>query len=232
MVWLHAQCVVRVQTAGGKQRQPKIGKGKTMCCDETVVMVGCEVPNFEMEVYDPVNRKFGKISLEELKKQGKWTVLVFYPADFTFVCPTELADLAEKQEQLKKLGVEVISVSTDTKFSHLAWRDSEKLLENVKYLMGADPTGKVSRLFGVYDCNTGLALRGTFVISPQGKLVSSEVNFYNVGRNADELVRKMEANVYLAAHPDEACPAKWKQGAKTLKPSEAMVGKVYEALKG
>lgn len=203
-----------------------------MCCDETVVMVGCEVPNFEMEVYDPVNRKFGKISLEELKKQGKWTVLVFYPADFTFVCPTELADLAEKQEQLKKLGVEVISVSTDTKFSHLAWRDSEKLLENVKYLMGADPTGKVSRLFGVYDCNTGLALRGTFVISPQGKLVSSEVNFYNVGRNADELVRKMEANVYLAAHPDEACPAKWKQGAKTLKPSEAMVGKVYEALKG
>ncbi|MGC8744189.1 MAG: peroxiredoxin [Verrucomicrobiia bacterium] len=203
-----------------------------MCCDETVVTVGCEVPNFEMEVYDPVNRKFGKISLEELKKQGKWTVLVFYPADFTFVCPTELADLAEKQEQLKKLGVEVISVSTDTKFSHLAWRDSEKLLENVKYLMGADPTGKVSRLFGVYDHNTGLALRGTFVISPQGKLVSSEVNFYNVGRNADELVRKMEANVYLAAHPDEACPAKWKQGAKTLKPSEAMVGKVYEALKG
>ncbi|MGB9601383.1 MAG: peroxiredoxin [Verrucomicrobiia bacterium] len=203
-----------------------------MCCDETVVMVGNEVPNFEMEVYDPVNRKFGKISLEELKKQGKWTVLVFYPADFTFVCPTELADLAEKQEQLKKLGAEVISVSTDTKFSHLAWRDSEKLLENVKYLMGADPTGKVSRLFGVYDSNTGLALRGTFVISPQGKLVSSEVNFYNVGRNADELVRKMEANVYLAAHPDEACPAKWKQGAKTLKPSEAMVGKVYEALKG
>lgn len=203
-----------------------------MCCDETVVMVGNEVPNFEMEVYDPTKRKFGKISLDELKKQGKWTILVFYPADFTFVCPTELADLAEKYEQLKKLGAEVISVSTDTKFSHLAWRDSEKLLENVKYLMGADPTGKVSKLFGVYDPNTGLALRGTFIINPQGKLVSSEVNFYNVGRNADELVRKMEANVYLAAHPDEACPAKWKQGAKTLKPSEAMVGKVYEALKG
>lgn len=203
-----------------------------MCCDETVVMVGNEVPNFEMEVYDPTKRKFGKISLDELKKEGKWTILVFYPADFTFVCPTELADLAEKYEQLKKLGAEVISVSTDTKFSHLAWRDSEKLLENVKYLMGADPTGKVSKLFGVYDPNTGLALRGTFIINPQGKLVSSEVNFYNVGRNADELVRKMEANVYLAAHPDEACPAKWKQGAKTLKPSEAMVGKVYEALKG
>jgi peroxiredoxin (alkyl hydroperoxide reductase subunit C) len=200
-------------------------------CENAIVTVGMEVPNFEMETYQPAERKFGKISLEELKKQGKWTILVFYPADFTFVCPTELADLAEKYEQLKKLGAEVISVSTDTKFSHLAWKDTEKLLEKVIYPMGADPTGKVSRLFGVYDANTGLALRGTFIISPKGVLVSSEVNFYNVGRNADELLRKMEANVYLAKHPDEACPAKWKQGAKTLKPSEAMVGKVYEALK-
>jgi len=203
----------------------------TLMCENAIVTVGMEVPNFEMETYQPAERKFGKISLEELKKQGKWTILVFYPADFTFVCPTELADLAEKYEQLKKLGAEVISVSTDTKFSHLAWKDTEKLLEKVTYPMGADPTGKVSRLFGVYDANTGLALRGTFIISPKGVMVSSEVNFYNVGRNADELLRKMEANVYLAQHPDEACPAKWKQGAKTLKPSEAMVGKVYEALK-
>ncbi len=202
-----------------------------MCCEE-VVHVGCEVQNFEMEIYDPVGQKFGKISLDDLKRQGKWVILFFYPADFTFVCPTELADLAEKYEQLQKLGAEVISVSTDTKFSHLAWQQSEKLLENVKFPMGADPTGKVSKQFGVYDCNTGLALRGTFIINPQGKLVSSEVNFYNVGRNADELVRKLEANVYLAAHPEEACPAKWKQGGKTLKPSEKMVGKVYEALKG
>lgn len=203
------------------------------CCNETetaTVSVGMNVPDFEMEVFDPVNRAFGKASLAEFRKQANWTVLVFYPADFTFVCPTELADLAEKHAALKKLGAEVVSVSTDTKFSHLAWRDSEKLLANVNYLMGADPTGKVSRLFGVYDEATGLALRGTFIINPAGKLVSAEVNFYNVGRNADELLRKMEANVYLMAHPDEACPAKWAQGAKTLKPSEKMVGKVYEAL--
>ncbi|MHB1309182.1 MAG: redoxin domain-containing protein [Limisphaerales bacterium] len=200
--------------------------------EPTLASVGMQVPNFEMETYQPATREFGKVSLEQLKAAGKWTVLVFYPADFTFVCPTELADLAEKYEALKKLGAEVLSVSTDTKFSHLAWRDAERLLAEVKYPMAADPTGVVSRLFGVYDGGSGLALRGTFIINPQGKLVTSEVNFYNVGRNADELLRKMEANVYLAAHPDEACPAKWKQGAKTLKPDEKMVGKVFEALNG
>jgi len=199
-------------------------------CEEKVAKVGQDVPNFEMETYDPAEREFGKITLEEIKKKNKWTILVFYPADFTFVCPTELADLAEKHEALKKLGAEVISVSTDTKFSHLAWRDGEKLLAGVKYLMGADPTGTVSRLFGVYDPGSGLALRGTFIINPQGQLASSEVNFYNVGRNADELLRKMEANVYLVKHPAEACPAKWHLGAKTLKPSEKLVGKVFEAL--
>ena len=139
---------------------------------------------------------------------------------------------SEKAQALAKLGAEVVSVSTDTQFAHLAWRDSEKLLAKVSYLMGADPTGNVSRLLGVYDPNTGLALRGTFIISPQGKLVCSEINFYNVGRDMGELVRRLEANVYLMAHPAEACPAKWKQGAKTLKPSEKLVGKVYEALHG
>jgi peroxiredoxin (alkyl hydroperoxide reductase subunit C) len=201
-------------------------------CEENQnqVKVGCEVPNFEMETYDPSNRCFGKISLDEIKKQGKWTVLVFYPADFTFVCPTELADIGEKYECLKKFNTELLSVSTDTKFAHLAWKDSEKLLANIKFPMAADPTGTVSKMFGVYDCNSGLALRGTFIISPEGKLVSSEVNFYNVGRNADELCRKVEANAYLKDHPEEACPAKWKAGAKTLKPGIEMVGKVYEAL--
>jgi peroxiredoxin (alkyl hydroperoxide reductase subunit C) len=201
-------------------------------CEPLMVSVGADVPNFAMDVFDPVNRAFGKVSLDELKKAGKWTVLVFYPADFTFVCPTELADLAEKHAALQKLGAEVVSVSTDTHFAHLAWRDSERLLAKVNYLMGADPTGTVSRLFGVYDEASGLALRGTFIINPHGKLVTSEVNFYNVGRDADELLRKLEANVYLLAHPDEACPAKLQQGSKTLKPSEKMVGKVYEALNG
>ncbi len=198
--------------------------------DTKIISVGQEVPDFEMETYEPARSAFGKISLAELRKQNKWTVLVFYPADFTFVCPTELADLAEKYATLQKLGAEVVAVSTDTKFSHLAWRDSEKLLAKVRYPMAADPTGKVSRMFGVYDEATGLALRGTFIINPAGKLVSSEVNFYNVGRDASELVRKMEANEYLVQHPAEACPAKWTPGKKTLKPSEKMVGKVFEAL--
>ncbi len=194
------------------------------------LQVGTDVPDFELETYEPASGQFGKLSLADLKARGKWTILVFYPADFTFVCPTELADLGEKYEALKALGAEVASVSTDTKYAHLAWRHSEKLLANVRYPMAADPTGAVSRLFGVYDEATGLALRGTFIINPAGKLVSAEVNFYNVGRNADELVRKMEANAYLMKHPDEACPAKWHQGAKTLKPSEKLVGRVFEAL--
>jgi NADH-dependent peroxiredoxin subunit C len=123
-------------------------------------------------------------------------------------------------------------VSTDTKFVHLAWKREEKMLEKVKYTMGSDPTGKVSRLFGVYDDETGLALRGTFIITPQGKLLNSEVNYYNLGRNIDELLRKVTANIYLGEHGDEACPVGWKHsGDKTLKPSAELVGKVYDAMK-
>ncbi len=130
------------------------------------------------------------------------------------------------------MGAEVITISTDTKFVHLAWQRDEKLLEKVKYPMGSDPTGKLSRMFGVYDENTGLDLRGTFIISPDGKLLNSEVNYYNMGRNIDELMRKFKANLHLAKHTNEGCPAKWKEeGDKTLAPSAKMVGKVYEALK-
>lgn len=199
-----------------------------------VVHVGQQVPDFEMEVYNPKSHAFEKIALADLKKNKKWTVLVFYPADYTFVCPTELADVAEKYDEVVKAGAEIISVSTDTKFVHLAWQREEKLLANVKYPMAADPTGKVSRLFGVYDEATGLALRGTFIISPDGRLASSEVNFYNVGRNAAELLRKAQANAYLAVHPQEACPANWNQGGKTLKTANneaTLVGRVAEALK-
>ena len=192
--------------------------------------IGQLVPGFDMEVYDPVKSDFGKVSLEDIKARRQWLILFFYPADFTFVCPTELDDLADKYKELKDLGCEVVSVSTDTKYSHMAWHQSEKLLSGVKYLMGADPTAKVSRMFGIYDENTGLALRGTFIISPDGKLIGSEVNFYNNGRNADELLRKMQANVHLVAHPDEVCPAAWKKGDKTLKPSAKIVGKIFEAM--
>ncbi len=192
--------------------------------------VGSFVPNFEMETYEPAQGDFGKVSLDAIKKSGKWTILVFYPADFTFVCPTELADLADQHAKLAELGATVIAVSTDTKFSHMVWRNTEGLMKNVKYTLAADTTGTVSRLFGVYDAATGLALRGTFIINPEGKLVSSEVNFYNVGRNAAELVRKMEANVHLIANPSEACPANWTPGAKTLRPGKDIVGNVAAAL--
>lgn len=192
--------------------------------------VGTIVPDFEMETYEPSQGDFGKVSLADLKTAGKWTILVFYPADFTFVCPTELADLADQQDKLAALGAHVIAVSTDTKFAHMIWRNTEGLMKNVKYTLAADTTGSVSRLFGVYDAGTGLALRGTFIINPEGKLVSSEVNFYNVGRNASELVRKMEANVHLMANPSEACPANWTPGAKTLTPSKDLVGNVAAAM--
>ncbi|HJN90920.1 MAG TPA: redoxin domain-containing protein, partial [Verrucomicrobiota bacterium] len=196
--------------------------------DTDPIGVGQEVPDFKMETYEPASGSFGSVNLADLKKDGKWTILVFYPADFTFVCPTELADLAAQDAKLTELGAKVISVSTDTKFSHLAWCQAEKLMADVKYTMGADATGEVSSLFGVYDDTTGLALRGTFIISPEGKLVRNQVNFYNVGRNMEELVRIVEANVHCAANPAEACPAKWTPGEKTLTPSEDMVGKVYE----
>jgi NADH-dependent peroxiredoxin subunit C len=129
------------------------------------------------------------------------------------------------------MGAEVITVSTDTKYVHLAWRKSERMLEDVQYAMGQDPTGNLSRIFGVYDENTGLALRGSFIINPEGLLLNSEMNFYNMGRNIDELMRKFKANLHLSKQTGEACPSKWKEeGDKTLKPSAKMVGRVYEAL--
>lgn len=195
-----------------------------------VIKVGQQVPEFEMETFDPVRMQFGKVSLAENKAKGKWTVLVFYPADYTFVCPTELADVARLNDEIEKAGAMVVSVSTDTKFAHMAWQREEKLLKGVRYLMGADPNQKVSKLFGVLDEATGLALRGTFIISPDGRLTGSEINFFNVGRSAEELLRKIKANVYLAKHPNEACPANWKEGQKTLTPGESLVGRVAEVL--
>ncbi|MBU1228369.1 MAG: redoxin domain-containing protein [Proteobacteria bacterium] len=192
--------------------------------------VGQKIKHFTLEAFDPTEGGFCEVDSEKILNARKWLILFFYPADFTFVCPTELADLAASHATLKKLGAEVVSVSTDSKFVHLAWKTDERLLQDVKFLMAADPAGHVSRFFDVWDEETGMDLRGTFIINPEGVLVSSEVNFYNVGRNAEELVRKMEANVYLAKHPAEACPAKWSPGDKTLTPGADLVGKVYEAL--
>lgn len=130
------------------------------------------------------------------------------------------------------MGCDIVTVSTDTQFTHLAWRTSEKELSKVEYQMASDPTGQVSRMFGVYDEATGLALRGTFIINPEGMLLAAEVNFYNLGRNIDELMRKFKANLYMSRKTNEVCPSKWRdEGDVTLKdPGAKMVGRVHEAL--
>ncbi|MFT5434374.1 MAG: alkyl hydroperoxide reductase subunit AhpC [Myxococcota bacterium] len=194
------------------------------------IQVGQQVPDFTLDTYLPETGDFGQVSLEQLKADGKWTVLVFYPADFTFVCATEFAALAEQHDKLKGLGAEVITVSTDTKFVHLAWQREEISLKDAKFAMGADPSGTVSRLFGVYDPASGVDFRGTFVINPQGMLLNAEVNVLNIGRNMVELVRKVEGDIYLAEHGDEACPANWTPGKKTLRPGADLVGRVGQAL--
>jgi peroxiredoxin (alkyl hydroperoxide reductase subunit C) len=198
---------------------------------EKAITVGEKVPCFELETFDPASVKFGHFRLADAVKDKRWTVLVFYPADFTFVCPTELADLACKHKELSALGAEVVSVSIDTKFVHMGWQGQERLLKDVKYLMGSDVKGTLARTLGTYDYKSGLAYRGTFVINPEGLLVGAEVNFSNVGRDMDELVRKMTAFVHVYKNPQEVCPAKWKPGEKTLKPSEKLVGRVHEELK-
>lgn len=196
------------------------------------LQVGQQVPNFKLDTFDPAQGDFSEISIESQKASKKWTVLFFYPADFTFVCATEFSALAEHYDSFKKLGAEIITISTDTKFTHLAWQREEKMLEKAAYPMGSDRTGRISRLFGVYDESTGLALRGAFIINPAGTLLNAEVNFFNLGRNVEELLRKLKANIHLAENPKEVCPAQWKEkGDKTLKPSAKLVGKIYDAMK-
>ena len=168
--------------------------------------------------------KFIEVTDADLK--GKWSVVVFYPADFTFVCPTELEDLADKYEEFKKLGVEIYSVSTDTHFSHKAWHDTSDAIRKVEYTMLADPTGTLTRNFDVMIEEEGLALRGTFVINPEGQIKLCEIHDNGIGRDASELLRKVKAAQYVAAHPNEVCPAKWNEGEETLTPSLDLVGKI------
>ncbi|MDT8286934.1 MAG: peroxiredoxin [Elusimicrobiales bacterium] len=198
---------------------------------EKAVTVGEPVPDFELETFEPASMKFGHFRLADAFKDKRWTVLVFYPGDFTFVCPTELADLACRHSELSGLGADVVSVSVDSKFTHMGWQGQERLLKDVKYPMGSDVKGTLARTLGTYDAKSGTAHRGTFIINPEGILVGSEVNFSNVGRDMDELVRKMKAFVHVHQNPQEVCPAKWKPGEKTLKPSEKLVGRVHEELK-
>lgn len=185
-------------------------------------LIGKEVSDFKVQAF--AQGGFNLVTKADLL--GKWSVFVFYPADFTFVCPTELGDLADHYEEFKKIGCEVYSVSTDSHFVHKAWHDTSDTIKKIQYPMLADPTGKLSRDFDVYIEDEGMALRGSFVINPEGKIVSYEVNANNIGREASELLRKVQAAQFVAEHGDEVCPAKWRPGAETLKPSFDLVGKL------
>lgn len=180
------------------------------------------VPDFEGDAYYQHDIKKIKLS----KYRGKWVVLIFYPADFTFVCPTELEDAASLYKEFKKLGAEVMSISTDTAFAHKAWHDNSDAISKVQYPMLADPTGNVSRMFGVYIDDEGLALRGTFIIDPDGVLKTMEIHDNNIGRSIGETLRKLQAAKFVREHKGNVCPASWKPGDHTLKPGVDLVGKI------
>ncbi|REK77667.1 alkyl hydroperoxide reductase subunit C [Paenibacillus paeoniae] len=185
-------------------------------------LIGTEVLPFKASAYH--NGQFIDVSEADLK--GKWSVVCFYPADFTFVCPTELGDLQDQYEALKALGVEVYSVSTDTHFTHKAWHDSSETIGKITYVMIGDPSHTISRNFDVLIEADGLADRGTFIIDPDGVIQTVEINAGGIGRDASTLVSKIKAAQYVRNNPGEVCPAKWQEGGSTLKPSLDLVGKI------
>ncbi|TBW37397.1 peroxiredoxin [Siculibacillus lacustris] len=185
-------------------------------------LINTEIKPFTATVYH--NGKFSDITEADLK--GKWSIVFFYPADFTFVCPTELGDIADVYPEFKKLGVEVYSVSTDTHFTHKAWHDASDTIKKIQYPMVGDPTHIISNNFDVLIEEAGLALRGTFVINPEGVIKVAEIHDLGIGRDASELLRKVQAAQYVASHPGEVCPAKWTPGEATLSPSLDLVGKI------
>ena len=187
-----------------------------------MALIGSEIKPFEATAFK--SGEFVDVSDADLK--GKWSVVFFYPADFTFVCPTELGDMADHYAELKAMGVEVFSVSTDTHFTHKAWHDSSETIGKIDYYMVGDPTGTITTNFKVMREGQGLADRGTFVVDPDGIIQVMEVTCEGVGRNAAELVRKVKAAQYVRNHPGEVCPAKWEEGASTLAPSLDLVGKI------
>ena len=174
-------------------------------------LINKEVSDFSVQAFQ--NNEFKTVTKADL--QGKWSIFFFYPADFTFICPTELEDLANKYEEFKKIGCEIYSVSCDTHFVHKAWHDASERIQKIQYPMLADPIE-----------SDGVSERGTFIVNPEGKIVAYEVNAGNVGRNADELFRKVQASQFVYEHGDEVCPAKWQPGAETLKPSLDLVGQL------
>jgi peroxiredoxin (alkyl hydroperoxide reductase subunit C) len=180
------------------------------------------VPDFESDAF--YNGEINKIKLSDYK--GKWVVLIFYPADFTFVCPTELEDAARYYSDVKQLGGEIMSISTDTAFVHKAWHDSSPAISKITYPMLADPTGKVSKMFGTYIEDEGLSLRGTFIIDPDGALKTIEIHNNDIGRSAKEMLRKLQAAKFVREHGGNVCPASWVPGDDTLKPGVDLIGKI------
>lgn len=189
-----------------------------------MISIGKKVQDFELTAYDPKKDDFTQVKLSEFK--GKWLILIFYPADFTFICPTELEDTEKHYREFEALGAEVMSISTDTEFVHKAWHDHSDAIKKINYLMLADPTGKVCREFGVYLEDEGLALRGTFIIDPDQILRTIEIHDNNIGRNAKELLRKLQAAKFVHEHKGLVCPASWEPGNETLKPGADLVGKI------
>ncbi len=187
-----------------------------------MVKIGDKVQDFQLEAFQ--NNEVKKVKLSDYK--GKWVVIVFYPADFTFICPTELVELADHYEEFKKLGAEILSVSTDTVFVHKAWHDNSPSIKKIKYPMLADPTGNLCKEFGTYIEGEGLSLRGSFVIDPDGILKAYEVHDNSIGRSAKELLRKLQAGIFVREHGGEVCPASWEPGKGTLKPGLDLVGKI------
>ncbi|MGQ0644664.1 MAG: alkyl hydroperoxide reductase subunit C [Elusimicrobiota bacterium] len=187
-----------------------------------MLKIGQKVSDFEVQAFH--NNDIKTIRFSDYK--GKWMLLIFYPADFTFVCPTELEDAAQLYEEFKKEGAEVFSVSTDTVFTHKAWHDTSAAIKKVKYPMLADPTGQLCRAFGTYIEEEGLSLRGSFVIDPDGVLKCMEISDNSLGRSSRELLRKLQAAAFVRKNKGEVCPANWEPGKKTLKPGLDLVGKI------
>jgi len=191
-------------------------------CEGYVLAINSPAPVFAAEAYH--ENQIKKISLKDYR--GKWVILFFYPADFTFVCPTELGEMADKYEQFKKLGCEILSVSTDTAFVHIAWHDNSETIKKIKFPMVADPSHEISIKYQTLIPEEGVALRGSFLINPEGILKAYEIHDNSIGRSADELFRKLEAAKFVEEHGGQVCPANWKPGKKTLKPGIDLVGKI------
>jgi len=184
--------------------------------------IGMRVPDFEFEAF--YNEEIKKIKFSDYL--GKWIVLIFYPADFTFVCPTELEEAANLYEIFKKLNAEILSISTDTLYVHKAWHDTSPAIRKISFPMVADTTGKICREFGTYIEEKGLSVRASFIIDPDGIVRAFEMNDNSIGRSSEELLRKLQAAKFVREHKGEVCPASWKPGSKTLKPGLGLVGKI------